>query len=198
MTPERLYELYGDAHPPAAAHKVIDHIDAHARQFLSACPFAVLATTNGTSLDASPKGDHAGFIAVEDERHLVIPDRPGNNRLDGMLNILAHPKVALILFIPGVRESMRINGRAEISDDPELCARHALNGRVPKTVLRITVEEVMSHCGKAAMRAGIWDPSTWPRERPIANLSEIVRDHSGMDIEILNETEIERRYREHL
>lgn len=198
VTPERLHELYGDAHPPAAAHKVIDHLDGHARQFIAACPFAVLATSNGKTMDASPKGDHPGFIVVEDDKHLVVPDRPGNNRLDGMLNILAHPGVALILFIPGVRESMRINGRAEIHDDEALCASHALRGRVPKTVLRITVEEVMSHCGKAAMRAGLWDPSTWPQERPVASLSQIVRDHSGMNIEVLSETEIERRYREQL
>jgi len=198
ITPERLYELYGEAHPPAAAHKVIDHLDSHARQFIAACPFAVLATSNGLSMDASPKGDHAGFITVEDDNHLIIPDRPGNNRLDGMLNILAHPRVALLLIIPSVRETMRINGTATIIDDEQICSQHALRGRIPKTVLRIRVQEVMSHCGKAAMRAGLWDPSSWPKERPIANLSQIVRDHSGMDIEILNETEIERRYREML
>lgn len=198
MTPERLYELYGDAHPPAAAHKVIDHLDKHARQFLAACPFAVLATSNGISLDASPKGDQPGFIHIEDDKHIIIPDRPGNNRLDGMLNILNHPKIALLLMIPNVRETMRINGAATIIDDPEICARHALRDRVPKTVLRIEVREVFSHCGKAVMRAGLWEPSSWPSERPIANLSQIVKDHSGMDIEILTETEIERRYREQL
>jgi hypothetical protein len=194
MTAERLKELYGEAHPPAAANKVIDHIDKHARQFIEACTFAVLATSNGNSIDASPKGDHAGFIAIEDEKHLVLPDRPGNNRLDGMLNILSHPKVGLLLFIPGVRESMRINGEAEIIDDPDICSSHALNGRTPKTVLRITVAEVMSHCGKAAMRAGLWTPETWPKVRPIANLSEIVRDHSGLNIEVLDEAGIEKEY----
>lgn len=198
ITPERLYELYGDAHPPAAAHKVIDRVDRHAREFLAACPFAVLATSNGISIDASPKGDHPGFIKVEDEQHIVIPDRPGNNRLDGMLNILSHPKIALLLIIPNVRETMRINGSAEIIDNPEVCAKHALNGRVPKTVLRISVEEVFSHCGKATMRAGLWEPSKWPDERPIAVLSQIVKDHSGMDIQVLSETEMEKRYREQL
>jgi PPOX class probable FMN-dependent enzyme len=198
MTPERLHDLYGDAHPPAAAHKVIDHLDRHARQFIAACPFAVLATSNGVTMDASPKGDHPGFIAVEDDKHLILPDRPGNNRLDGMLNILSHPRVALLLLIPSVRESMRINGTAAIIDDEELCARHALRGRVPKTVLRIAVEEVMSHCGKAAMRAGLWDPASWPEERPVANLSQIVRDHSGLDVEVVDEAEIERRYRKQL
>lgn len=198
MTPERLYELYGEAHPPAAAHKVIDHLDVHARQFIAACPFAVLATSNGVTMDASPKGDHPGFIAVEDDKHLVIPDRPGNNRLDGMLNILSHPRVALLLVIPSVRELMRINGTATIVDDEALCAQHALRGRTPRTVLRIFVEEVMSHCGKAVMRAGLWEPETWPKERPVANLSRIVRDHSGLDIEVVDETEMERRYRKHL
>jgi len=92
----------------------------------------------------------------------------------------------------------RINGTAEFSGDEELCSKHALRGRVPKTVLRISVEEVMSYCGKAAMRAGLLERSSWPRERTVANLSQIVRDHSGMNIEILSETEFERRYRAQL
>ncbi|MEM9105149.1 MAG: MSMEG_1061 family FMN-dependent PPOX-type flavoprotein [Pseudomonadota bacterium] len=197
MTPERLRELYDDARP-AAIQKVIDHVDIHVRQFLEACPYAILATTNGASMDISPKGDPKGFIAVEDEHHIILPDRPGNNRLDGMLNILAHPQVALLLIIPNVRETLRINGIATIVDDEETCAAHALNGRVPKTVLRIRVQEVMTHCGKAAMRSGLWDPSSWPTERPVANQSEMLRDHTQTDMEILSETEIERRYREML
>lgn len=197
MTPERLRELYDDARP-AALKKVIDHVDLHARRFLEACPYAILATTNGTSMDISPKGDPKGFIAVEDAHHIVLPDRPGNNRLDGMLNILSHPQVALLLIIPSVRETMRINGTATIVDDEKMCAAHALNGRVPKTVLRIRVQEVMTHCGKSAMRSGLWDPSSWPKERPVANQSEMLRDHTQTDMEILTDTEIERRYRDML
>ncbi|MEM6609307.1 MAG: MSMEG_1061 family FMN-dependent PPOX-type flavoprotein [Pseudomonadota bacterium] len=194
MTEDRLRELYGDAQA-SAQKKVIDHIDVHVRRFLEACPFAVLATSDGDSLDLSPKGDPPGFIVVEDTKTIVVPDRPGNNRLDGMLNILSHPRVALLLLIPTVRETVRINGTAKIVDDEDVTARHALNGRVPKTVLRIHVEEVMTHCGKSALRSGLWDPNSWPTERPVANQSEILRDHTMLDMEILSDAEIEKRYR---
>lgn len=197
MTPERLRELYGDV-PEASAKKVIDHIDDHVRQFLAACPYIVLATSNGRSLDVSPKGDPAGFLAVENEKTLILPDRPGNNRLDGMLNILINPKVALLLLIPTVRETMRIKGTAEIHDDVELTQRYARNGRTPKTVLRIHVDKVMTHCGKSALRAGLWKPESWPAARPVANQSEMLRDHTQLDMEILTDTEIEQRYRDAL
>ena len=197
MTPERLRELYGDV-PETSQKKVIDHIDEHVRQFLAACPFIVLATSNGASLDLSPKGDPKGFLAVENSKTLILPDRPGNNRLDGMLNILTHPHVALLLLIPTVRETVRIQGRAEIIDDEDVTQRYAHNGRAPKTVMRIQVEKVMTHCGKSALRAGLWEPDTWPQERPVANQSEMLRDHTQMDIQVLSDTKVEERYRDAL
>lgn len=193
MTEERLREIYGEVSPRAAV-KVIDHLDRHCRDFIAASPFLVLATSDGERLDASPKGDPAGFVLVEDEHHLILPDRPGNNRIDGLLNLIRNPAVALIFLIPTVDETLRVNGRAEISEDEALRARCAINGRWPKTVLRIRVEEVFSHCGKAPLRGGLWKPDSWPETRPVATLYEIVRDHGKVEVPTTEQAEIDALY----
>lgn len=197
MTPEKLREIYGDVSPHAAA-KVISQFDKHCRQFIEHATFLVLATSDGTNLDVSPKGDPAGFVEVENDKTLLIPDRPGNNRIDGLLNILAHPKVALFFMIPAVTETLRVNGIAEISDDPSLCERFEINGKRPKTVLRIFADEIFTHCGKAPMRGGLWRPETWPKDRPIAPLYEMIRDHSEMEVASIDQSYAEKRYRETL
>ena len=183
MTPARLRAIYG---PPSdlAAAKVITHLDRHCRDFIAAAPFMVLASTDGQTLDVSPKGDPAGFVQVEDDHHLLIPDRPGNNRIDGLLNIIANPAVALLFLIPTVAETLRVNGTATIHDDADLCARFAIKGRQPLTVLRIAVVAAFSHCGKAPIRSGLWQPDTWPATRPVATLGQIVKDHSGLDMAV--------------
>ena len=193
MTEARLRELYGEATPRAAA-KVIRTLDRHCREFIANSPFLVIATSDGETLDASPKGDPAGFVIVEDDAHLLLPDRPGNNRIDGMLNILRNPKVALLFLIPSVNETLRINGHATIHDDPELCERGALNGRAPKTVMRIAVEEIFVHCGKAPLRAGLWKPESWPASRPVATLNEIVRDHAQMEVGATDQAAVDEMY----
>ena len=193
MTEARLRELYGKATPRAAA-KVIRTLDRHCREFIANSPFLVIATSDGETLDASPKGDPAGFVIVEDDTHLLLPDRPGNNRIDGMLNILRNPKVALLFLIPSVNETLRINGHATIHDDPELCERGALNGRAPKTVMRIAVEEIFVHCGKAPLRAGLWKPESWPASRPVATLNEIVRDHAQMEVGATDQAAVDEMY----
>lgn len=182
MTPEKLRELYGSPSPRAAA-KVIPKFDGHCRQFIANSPFLVLATSDGTTLDVSPKGDRPRFVTVESDRTLLLPDRPGNNRVDGLMNILHHPRVALVFLIPTVDETLRVNGIAEIHDDPSLCDQFQVNGRSPRTVLRITAEEIFTHCGKAPMRAGLWNPETWPASRPVASLNAIIRDHTGMSVD---------------
>ena len=193
MTEARLRELYGKATPRSAA-KVIRTLDRHCREFIANSPFLVIATSDGETLDASPKGDPAGFVIVEDDTHLLLPDRPGNNRIDGMLNILRNPKVALLFLIPSVNETLRINGHATIHDDPELCERGALNGRAPKTVMRIAVEEIFVHCGKAPLRAGLWKPESWPASRPVATLNEIVRDHAQMEVGATDQAAVDEMY----
>jgi uncharacterized protein len=194
MTPERLREIYGDVHPRAAA-KVIARFDEHCRRFIASAPFAVIATSDGTDLDVSPKGDPAGFVEVESDRTLLIPDRPGNNRIDGLLNILCHPRVALLFLIPTVAETLRVNGTAEILDDPAACGRFAVNGRAPTTVLRVTAEQVFTHCGKAPVRAGLWKPETWPAERPVATLNEMIRDHAGLAVDSIEQSAVDELYR---
>jgi len=192
-TAEQLSEVYGSPSPRAAA-KVIDRLDRHCRQFIANSPFMVLATSSGDTLDVSPKGDPAGFVKVEDDHHLIVPDRPGNNRIDGLLNLLRNPAMAVIFFIPSVDETLRVNGTAEIRDDESLRQLCALNGKLPKTVLRVRVREVFSHCGKAPLRAGLWKPETWPAQRPVATLNEIVRDHSGLAVDSIEQSAVDELY----
>jgi len=197
MTEQRLRALYG---PPTerAAKKVIRRFDDHCRAFIAASPFLVLATGDGATLDVSPKGDPAGFVLVEDETRLLLPDRPGNNRIDGLLNLLRNPQVALLFLIPSVDETLRVNGRAEIIDDPALCARCAMNGRAPKTVTRIAADEIFLHCGKAPLRAGLWNPEGWPAARPVPTLNAIIRDHAQVAVDSTAQRAVDARYRETL
>lgn len=197
MTEERLREIYGNP-SERAAKKVIHSLDQHCRDFIENSSFLILATTDGRNLDVSPKGDPAGFVAVEDDTHLLLPDRPGNNRLDGMMNLIKQPSVAMIFLVPSVNETLRINGSAEIIEDPEILLRFAVKGRSPKTVLRITVRDIFSHCGKAPLRAGLWKPESWPQERPVATLNEIVRDHAEMDVGPVDQNAVDELYRNSL
>ena len=197
MTPEKLREIYGTP-SLKATEKVISEFDQHCRQFIQNATFVVLATSDGRTLDVSPKGDPAGVAVVESDSTLLLPDRPGNKRLDGMMNILQHPYVAAIFLIPTVDETLRVNGRAEILDDETLRTRFEIAGRAPKTVLRITVEEIFTHCGKAPMRAGLWKSETWPNSRPIPTLFEMLRDHTCLPIESTDQRDVEQVYRDGL
>jgi len=152
-----LYALYGAASETSLL-KEAGHITYRYRALIEAAPFAVLATSGPGGLDCTPRGDAPGFVTVEDERTLLLPDRRGNNRLDSLRNLLVDPRVALIFLIPGVGETLRVNGRAVISADPELCARFVINGKAPATVLVITVETVYFQCAKAIIRSRLWDP----------------------------------------
>ncbi len=197
ITEERLREIYGDVNPRAAA-KVIHSLDHHCRAFIANSTFLALATSNGEGLDVSPKGDPAGFVFIEDDNHLLIPDRPGNNRLDGMLNILKNPGVALLFMIPSVNETLRINGTATIHDDPALCDPCAIKDRRPKTVLRISIDEIFSHCGKAPLRAGLWKTDTWPQARPVATLNELIRDHAEVHVDSIEQSAVDEAYQKTL
>ncbi len=197
MTPEKLREIYGPASPHATA-KTLSHFDMHCRHFIENATFLVVATSDGTDLDVSPKGDAPGFVKIENDTTLLVPDRPGNNRIDGLMNILAYPKVAVFFMIPSIAETLRVNGTAEISDDPTLCDAFKVNERSPKTVLRITAEEIFIHCGKASIRAGLWRPETWPESRPIPSMYQIVQDHSNLEVTSTDQSYAEQRYRETL
>lgn len=188
-----LRALYGETHP-RAAKKIIDRLDGHCLAFIGASPFVLIATSDGDRLDVSPRGDPAGSVIVEDDRHILIADRPGNNRIDGLLNILRHPRVGTIFLIPGVRETLRVNGTATIHAEPELLERCSMNGRPPITVLRIKVEEVFLHCAKALLRSRLWEPATWPAERPVPVMSDMIRDHIRETLDHEPDEAMVRRY----
>jgi len=146
--------------PPAAHLKVLDHVSAHYRRFIEASPFLILATVGPTGVDCSPRGDPAGFVRVADPKTLLIPDRRGNNRLDSLRNIIVDPRVHLLFLIPGIGETMRVIGKARIDADPALCAEFTMEGKAPRSIIVVAVEEVYPQCQKALVRARLWDPAT--------------------------------------
>jgi PPOX class probable FMN-dependent enzyme len=167
-TPEALRALVG-APLPGIQEKVGDAIDEFARDFLARSPFLVLATSDDLGrLDASPKGDGPGFVLVEDEHTLVIPDRSGNKLVYGHLNILNNPRVGLICLVPGTPETLRINGTAELTADPALLERLASRGRPAVLAIRVRVEECFFHCGKAFLRSKLWQPDAWPERHKVS------------------------------
>ena len=163
-----------------ALKKQLDRLDRYARQFIARSPFLCISSSNAEGkADISPRGDPAGFVQVLDERTLVIPDRPGNNRLDTMGNIVDNPNVALIFFVPGIEDTLRVAGKAQIVKDETLLARCAINGRVPKAAITVTVEEVFFHCAKALKRSRLWDPATQVDRREMPSLARIILDQAS-------------------
>jgi uncharacterized protein len=137
--------------------KQLDRLDAHCRNFLAHSPFLVIGSTRpGRGTDVSPRGDAPGFVRVLDDHTIAIPDRPGNNRLDTMSNIVADAEVGLLFFIPGIDETLRINGTARLSREPDQLAASAVKGREPRLVILVTVREAFLHCGKALKRSKLW------------------------------------------
>lgn len=192
---ERLREIYAEASPRAVA-KQITRIDPHAERFINASPFLVMSTFGTDGLcDVSPKGDAPGFVDVIDDKTLAIPDRRGNNRLDGLTNLINNPAIGLIFFLPGMNETLRIQGTAEIRDDPDLLERFTENGKAPASVTVITVSELYFHCAKALMRSNLWDPdhqfdrSTWP------SIGQIIKDQAELDIVAESQEEMIEHYK---
>ncbi len=175
----RVYKTPGES----AVKKDIGHIDAHSRHFLAKSPFAVIATSNAAGVqDASPKGGPPGFIKAVDDRTLLIPDWPGNNRLDSLENILVNPRVGILSFLPGVNEMLRMNGRAEITTDPDVRARLSTDGKLPISVIVVTVEEVHLHCARALQRSALWDAATQIDRKSFPTLGAILADQiAGYD-----------------
>lgn len=195
-TLEALIEIYGEP-SPRARDKQIDHIDTHCRRFIALSPFLVLATRDGPRLDASPKGDAPGFVAVEDDHHLLIPDWPGNRRIDGMRNLIRDPAVGIIFLIPNVEETLRVNGTATIHAEPELLERFEHQGKRPLTVIRVQCHEVFLHCPKAFMRSRLWNPESWPTRDTLPTLGQMLRDHAKL-AEAPDETLFQAQMRETL
>jgi len=156
---DELEEIYGES-PEGALKKEIDHISDGYRAFLEAAPFVVVATVGPEGLDCSPRGDPAGFVRVVDEHTVMIPDRRGNNRVDSLRNIVRDPRISLLYLIPGVGETIRINGTAQISVDPDLCASFAMQGKNPSSILVVTVGSIYYQCPKALVRSKLWAPES--------------------------------------
>ena len=180
-----LESIYGDlgAVGEASTAKVADHITPHYRQYLEAAPFAALATIGPEGLDCSPRGDKPGFIRIHDDRTLMLPDRRGNNRIDSLRNVVRDPRVALMALIPGIGNAMRINGRAHLTADPALMETFAVDGKSPRTVMVIQVQEIYFQCARALIRSGLWradaqiDPKSLPT--PGAILAEMSSGRVG-------------------
>lgn len=175
-----LEALYG-APAERAVAKQLSRIDQHFRHFISLSPFMVIATAGPDGLaDVSPKGDPPGFVKVLDDHRLAIPDRPGNRRLDSMRNLIDRPGIGLLFMIPGIDETLRINGTAEIHNDPALNAALAINGRPALSAIVVTVREAYMHCGKALMRSHLWDPSVHVPRDQVPTLGQMLRDQAGV------------------
>jgi uncharacterized protein len=156
---EQLESIYGDP-VTTSILKELDHITDDYRQFIDAAPFVVLATSGPEGLDCSPRGDPAGFVRVVDDRTVMIPDRRGNNRVDSLRNIVSDPRVALLFLIPGVNETMRINGTAVLSTDEDLRRSFAMGDKLPACVIVVTVDRIYPQCPKALIRSKLWDMET--------------------------------------
>jgi uncharacterized protein len=167
---------------PRVIAKARPAIDSHAKKFIGMSPFCVLATSGADgSVDASPRGGNPGFVGVTGPNTLVMPDRSGNNRIDSFRNIVEGSGfVHLVFFVPGIDETLRVGGRGSLSADPELLASMVEFGKPPRAVLRIDVNEVYFHCGKALMRSKLWSADTRVERSVMPSIAEVIHDQTGL------------------
>jgi uncharacterized protein len=156
--------------------KQLDHLDHNCRRFIALSPFLCLATSGEDGIDNSPRGDVPGFVEILDERTLLIPDRPGNNRLDSLANIVRNPQVGLLFFIPGVTEMLRINGRAKIVTRPDILELFAVNIRAPVVVILVETQEVFLHCSKALIRSRLWQEDAKVDRKVLPSLGQMIAE----------------------
>ncbi|GAA4123927.1 pyridoxamine 5'-phosphate oxidase family protein [Aminobacter aganoensis] len=171
------YRAPGDG----AVKKELRLLDRHATSFLARSPFVLIGSSDGKgNADVTPKGDRPGFVAVLDDATIAIPDRPGNNRLDTLENVVANPAVGLLFLIPGMNETLRINGDARITADIGLREQLAAEGKPPVTVMVVAIKAVYMHCAKAFMRSELWLPGTWPDRTSLPTLGQILHDQLAL------------------
>jgi PPOX class probable FMN-dependent enzyme len=162
--------------------KEVDHLDRHCRDYIAHAPFMVLSTSDADGrCDGSPKGGPPGFVAVLDDHRLAVPDMAGNNRLDSLHNIVERPGVALLFLVPGVDETLRVNGSATISTDPDVLERCQVNDVLPNVAIVVEVETAFIHCAKALRRGGVWQPEQWPDVSDKATRACMLRDHVELE-----------------
>lgn len=169
-----LEELYGTP-PQASLDKEIRYLTPEYRAFIEASPFVVIATVGEGGTDCSPRGDPSGFVHVEDDRTLLVPDRRGNNRLDSLRNLVLDPRISLLFLVPGAGETIRVNGTAEVVCDPELNARFEIGDKLPATVLRVKIASVYFQCQKALARSNLWDGSQHIARSDLPSAGQMVK-----------------------
>ena len=198
-TIEGLRAKIGSPHPSTETKKYYA-LNEEALEFINASPFLVMTTSSSANnLDASPKGDQPGFVIAEDNKTLLIPDRPGNKLADGHLNILDNPTIGLIFFVPNTRETLRVNGSAELIDDDDVLDRLAARGRPALLATRVKIDECFFHCGKALIRSKLWQPDSWPTKGNVSFGKMFVkRSDADPNMAALVDAEIEKDYRENL
>lgn len=181
--------------------KELDRLETHSRNFIALSPFLVIGSTRpGQGTDVSPRGDQPGFVRVLDDHTLAIPDRPGNNRLDTLSNLLADAEVGLIFFVPGIDETLRVNGTASLSRDPALMAASTVNGKLPRMMVLVAVRQVFFHCGKALKRGRLWHDDYKVERSAFPSLARVIIDQAKPADVTVEEAEarVERGYKENL
>jgi PPOX class probable FMN-dependent enzyme len=197
-TLQELRALYPAARPRAIA-KQMDRLDSHCRRFIAQSPFVVLATVGADGgVDASPRGGEPGFVRVADERRLWLPDASGNNRLDSFANIVETGRCGLLFLLPGMDETLRVNGRASLRDDPELLASFLPQRHPPRLVLEVLAEEVYLHCAKALMRSQLWSDAHRIDRATFPSMGQMIKEQSGSAEPAENQEQMLARYREEL
>jgi hypothetical protein len=172
-----LRELYG---PPLerSVRKEMDHLDEHARAFVARSPLVILGTSGVDGADNSPRGDMPGFVKVADERTLLIPDRRGNNRLDALQNILRNPQVGLLFLVPGATETFRVNGEAFLTRDPAVTGLFTHQGKTPRTVIVVRVQQAYIHCSRALLRADVWNTEKFVKPGGLPSFGTVMQAHT--------------------
>jgi uncharacterized protein len=196
---EQLREIIGTPHD-LVPHKLWPKLDESCIDFIRRSPFLFLATSDVEgNLDVSPKGDGPGYVAIEDETTLLIPDRKGNKLVFGLQNILANPHVGIIFLLPGTDETLRVNGIAEITAEPEILARLSARGQPAVVAIRVKIEQVFYHCAKAFIRAKLWKPETWSEKHKIS-FGKILSAKIGGDDQMAEQIDkfVEEDYRTNL
>lgn len=182
-----------------AVEKEADRLHRHHKRFIELSPFVAISSTGADGRgDVSPRGEKPGFVQVLDDRALAVPDRPGNNRLDTLTNIVTNANVGLLFLLPGVNEMLRVNGEAELRDDTELKQRFIVNGKEPKLVIVVNVKQAYLHCAKALMRSALWDEATKVPRTALPSMGEMLRDQLGPHIEAESEAAAVARYKAQL
>jgi len=194
-TPEAVRAHYSEPHP-LAVQKEIRRLDEHCRRFIAAAPFIVLATSDSDGrCDATPRGDAPGFVTVADDTTLLIPDRKGNNRVDAMMNIATNHHVGVLFMVPGMHETLRVNGRAAITTDDAVLSSLAANGKAPCAVIKVSVEEVYFQCGKALVRSDLWNADKHVPRTTFAPFGKILAEHVKISYDPSIEDALEEDYR---